>query len=61
MRTHLYAERETEKRMMMRALVATALWRWQEHEAPPEYSHALSRAIHLYLGSSRAALMPRNR
>jgi 4-alpha-glucanotransferase len=57
MRTLLYAERGTERQQMMRALVAAGLWRWKEGEPIPPYSNALSRAIHLYLGSSRAALM----
>jgi 4-alpha-glucanotransferase len=37
---------------MMRALNEQRLWYWQEHEPLPEYSPALARAIHAFLGLS---------
>jgi 4-alpha-glucanotransferase len=46
--------REDERRNLLRALVSQGLWRWQEHEALPPYTAALSRAVHAYLGLSTA-------
>ncbi len=38
----------------MLALVAENLWRWSPDQPLPAYSPALSRAVHAYLGLSRA-------
>jgi 4-alpha-glucanotransferase len=46
--------RESERRNLMHALVENGLWHWQEHEPLPEYSAALSRAVHAFLGLSTA-------
>lgn len=50
----VHAGRERELPAMMRALVDQGLWRWQQHEPLPQYSTALARAIHAYLGLSTA-------
>ena len=39
---------------LLRALVAAGLWHWQEGEPLPDYSAALSRAIHAFIGLSSA-------
>jgi 4-alpha-glucanotransferase len=49
-------ERESDRRALMHALNTAGVWHWQEHEPVPAYSHALFRAIHLYLGVSTAFL-----
>jgi 4-alpha-glucanotransferase len=46
--------RQSERRNLMQALVDAKLWYWQPHEPLPEYSAALSRAIHAFLGLSNA-------
>jgi 4-alpha-glucanotransferase len=46
--------RADERNSMMRALHEHRLWYWHEHESLPEYSPALARAIHAYLGLSSA-------
>jgi 4-alpha-glucanotransferase len=53
-RTQAEDAREGERRSLMRALVEQGLWHWQEQEALPAYSAALSRAVHAYLGLSSA-------
>lgn len=44
--------RAGERIAMMRALNEQRLWYWQPHEPLPDYSAALARAIHAYLGLS---------
>jgi 4-alpha-glucanotransferase len=44
--------RQGERISMMQALTAQRLWHWREHEPLPEFSPALARAIHAYLGLS---------
>ncbi|MDY6948677.1 MAG: 4-alpha-glucanotransferase, partial [Pseudomonadota bacterium] len=39
---------------LLRALVAAGLWHWREGEVLPEYSAALSRAVHAFIGLSSA-------
>jgi 4-alpha-glucanotransferase len=46
--------RGRERSAMMQALTAQGLWHWQPHEPPPDYSHALARAIQSFLGLSNA-------
>lgn len=48
----VHAARDAELPAMMQALVDQHLWRWHPDEALPEYSPALARAIHAYLGLS---------
>ena len=48
----VHGGRAEERLAMMRALNEHRLWFWQEHEPLPEYSSALARAIHAYLGLS---------
>ena len=55
-RSYAIEERGADRRAMMHALVEAGLWYWQPHEPVPEYSHALSRAIHLYLAKSASFL-----
>lgn len=50
-------ERDRDRRALMHALADTGLWYRQPHEPLPEYSHALMRAVHLYLGLSNSALL----
>ncbi|HYM35309.1 MAG TPA: 4-alpha-glucanotransferase, partial [Steroidobacteraceae bacterium] len=50
-------ERHEDRHALLRALNDAGLWHWQSHEPLPEYSFALVRAIHLYLGQSQAALV----
>jgi len=52
----LHELRAQELIAMMRALTEQGLWRWQANEPLPAYSAALARAIHAYLGLSRANL-----
>jgi 4-alpha-glucanotransferase len=52
----LHQLRGQELCAMMRALTEQGLWHWQPHEPLPGYSPALARAIHAYLGLSRANL-----
>lgn len=49
---NVYAARVRERFGMMRALNEQRLWYWQDHEPLPEYSPALARAMHAYLGLS---------
>jgi 4-alpha-glucanotransferase len=53
----LHNERANDRHAMLRALRDAGLWHWQEHEPLPEFSVALARAIHLYLGESYTALV----
>jgi 4-alpha-glucanotransferase len=47
-------ERAIDREQLMQALVAQGLWRWRPGQPLPEFSPALARAIHAYLGLSRA-------
>jgi len=53
-RTH--AARASERRELLLALVAQGLWHWSPDQPLPSYSPALSRAVHAYLGLSRARI-----
>jgi 4-alpha-glucanotransferase len=53
----LRQERDHDRRALLRALRDANLWHWQDHDPLPEFSFALSRAIHLYLGQAQAALV----
>jgi 4-alpha-glucanotransferase len=55
-RMHDEREREIDRRAMMSALVEAKLWYWQSAAPVPAYSHALLRAIHLYLAKSTSLL-----
>ncbi len=46
--------REAERRNLMQALVDAKLWHWHSDQPLPEYSAALSRAVHAFLGLSSA-------
>jgi len=48
--------RTADRYHLMAALVRSGLWHWQAHEPLPAYSHALMRAVHLYLALSNAEL-----
>ncbi len=52
----LHQLRGHERRAMVQALGEQGLWHWQPHEPLPEYSPALGRAIHAYLGLSNSNL-----
>jgi 4-alpha-glucanotransferase len=49
-----HATRASERRELLLALVAENLWRWSPEQPLPSYSAALSRAVHAFLGLSRA-------
>ena len=49
-----HTARASDRRELMLALVAAGLWHWEPHEPLPEYSAALSRAVHAFLGLSNA-------
>jgi 4-alpha-glucanotransferase len=51
-KNEMHRLRAQERVSMMRALNEHRLWYWSEHEPLPEYSPALARAIHAYLGLS---------
>lgn len=53
-RTQAHATRQAERRQLMMALVEAQLWRWHADEPLPDYSSALSRAVHAFLGLSNA-------
>lgn len=53
----LYREREQDRVALLRALRDCQLWQWDEGAPLPEFSFALARAVHLYLGISNAALV----
>lgn len=49
-----HAVRASERVRLMEALVETGLWHWHPGQPLPEYSAALSRAVHAFLGLSNA-------
>jgi 4-alpha-glucanotransferase len=49
-------QRKRDRRALIEAIVSAGLWHWTSNEALPDYTHALMRAIHLYLGLSTARL-----
>jgi 4-alpha-glucanotransferase len=49
-----HATRASERRELLLALVAEDLWRWSPDQPLPQYSPALARAVHAFLGLSRA-------
>jgi 4-alpha-glucanotransferase len=49
-----HATRASERRELLLALGAENLWRWSPDQPLPPYSTALARAVHAYLGLSRA-------
>jgi 4-alpha-glucanotransferase len=49
-----HATRASERRELLLALVAQNLWRWSPEQPLPAYSPALARAVHAFLGLSRA-------
>lgn len=49
-----HAVRQAERRNLMQALVDAKLWHWHADQPLPEYSAALSRAVHAFLGLSNA-------
>ena len=53
-KTQAHAARASERRELLLALVAADLWRWRPSEPLPQYSAALSRAVHAFLGLSHA-------
>lgn len=53
----LREERTADRHALLRALCAVGLWHWRDFEPLPEFSFALARAIHLFLGKSEAALV----
>ncbi|AMN48242.1 hypothetical protein ACG33_14275 [Steroidobacter denitrificans] len=55
-KAHAHEVRTGERRALMRALVATGLWYWQEDQPLPIYSAALARAVHAFLGMSASAI-----
>jgi len=54
---HLRSERNTDRIALLRALRDQQLWHWNEGDAVPEFSPALARAVHMYLGMTDAALV----
>lgn len=54
LRDETRAARTQDRALLMRAMVREGLWHWQPHEPLPAYSPALARAIHAFLGLSRA-------
>jgi 4-alpha-glucanotransferase len=49
-----HATRASERRELLLALVAENLWHWSPDQPLPQYSSALARAVHAFLGLSRA-------
>lgn len=49
-----HSVRQSERLNLMQALVDAGLWHWQPDQPLPEYSPALSRAVHAFLGLSNA-------
>jgi 4-alpha-glucanotransferase len=49
-------QRKHDRRALMAALVSKGLWHLAPHAPLPDFSHALMRAIHVYLGYSSARL-----
>ena len=56
MRAQAHTQRGTERLQLLQALTEQGLWRWQSGQALPQYSPALARAIHAYLGLSRSGI-----
>ena len=56
MATQARAQRTAERERLLRALRREALWP-ADDESIPEYSAALSRAVHVYLARSESALV----
>lgn len=54
LREQVHDARVRDRVCLLRALVAAGLWRWNEGEALPPYSAALSRAVHAFIGLSTA-------
>lgn len=54
LRTQAHATRASERRELLLALVSENLWRWSPDQPLPQYSSALARAVHAFLGLSRA-------
>lgn len=54
LRLQAHDSRARDRVSLLRALVAAGLWRWSEGEPLPEYSAALSRAVHAFIGLSSA-------
>ncbi|MFC4310043.1 4-alpha-glucanotransferase [Steroidobacter flavus] len=59
LRQQAHDSRVRDRVSLLRALVAAGLWHWNEGEPLPEYSAALSRAVHAFIGlsSSNIALL----
>jgi 4-alpha-glucanotransferase len=59
LRLQAHDSRVRDRVSLLRALVAADLWRWNEGEPLPQYSAALSRAVHAFIGlsSSNIALL----
>lgn len=53
----LHDERTTDRHALMRALHDAGLWHWNTQDPLPEFSPALAKAVHLFLGASEAALV----
>jgi 4-alpha-glucanotransferase len=56
MRAQAHTQRGTERLQLLQALTEQRLWRWHPGQALPQYSPALARAIHAYLGLSRSGI-----
>lgn len=54
LRQQAHDARVRDRVSLLRALVAVGLWHWNEGEPLPPYSAALSRAVHAFIGLSRA-------
>jgi 4-alpha-glucanotransferase len=54
LRQQAHDARIRDRVSLLRALVAASLWHWNEGEQLPQYSAALSRAIHAFIGLSSA-------
>jgi 4-alpha-glucanotransferase len=59
LRQQAHDARVRDRVSLLRALVAAGLWHWNEGEPLPNYSAALSRAVHAFIGlsSSNIALL----
>jgi 4-alpha-glucanotransferase len=56
MREQAHAQRAAERLQLLYALTKEKLWHWRQGEPLPPYSSALARAIHVFLGLSRAGI-----
>lgn len=54
LKNQAHAVRESERRHLLQALVDAGLWHWHPEQSLPDYSAALSRAVHAFLGMSNA-------